>query len=90
VSCPAPLGLLLRAVYSTRTSGRVFQASSPWHWTQPYWEHNRENAGNGFVERTGQTNVTPRVLSVASLSYSTAHFTVPWDASIDWGCAIAP
>jgi iron complex outermembrane recepter protein len=40
-----------------------------------YWEHNRENPGNGFVERAGQSNVTPRVLAVGSLSYSVAHFS---------------
>ncbi len=37
-----------------------------------YVEHDRENAGNGFVERAGQSNVTPHVLSVASVTYGLA------------------
>lgn len=37
--------------------------------TGSYLVHDRENAGNGFVERAGQSNVTPHVVSVASLGY---------------------
>jgi outer membrane receptor protein involved in Fe transport len=34
-----------------------------------YLMHNRENAGNGFVERAGQTSVSPKVLATGNFSY---------------------
>lgn len=35
-----------------------------------YMAHNRENAGSGFVERAGQSNVAPRVIVTAGLAYT--------------------
>jgi outer membrane receptor protein involved in Fe transport len=34
-----------------------------------YLIHNRENAGNGFVERAGQTSVSPKVLATGTIGY---------------------
>lgn len=41
-----------------------------------YLIHNRENAGNGFIERAGQTNVSPKVLATSSFTYELASASV--------------
>jgi outer membrane receptor protein involved in Fe transport len=37
-----------------------------------YLMHNRENAGNGFVERAGQASVSPKVLATGTFTYDLA------------------
>jgi outer membrane receptor protein involved in Fe transport len=35
-----------------------------------YMSHDRENAGNGFIERAGQSNIAPRVVAAGAVGYS--------------------